>query len=82
VESVALALQRVFFRLQTSDRAVTTKELTKAFGWDVYETFLQQDVQVGFRMRISFLDRLKVGGVGSRGPLGVVVMQALCPKGR
>jgi ubiquitin carboxyl-terminal hydrolase 7 len=44
--SVALALQRVFFRLQTSDKAVSTRELTKAFGWDVYESFLQQDVQV------------------------------------
>lgn len=46
---MALALQRVFFRLQTNDKPVTTKELTKAFGWDVYESFLQQDVQVRAR---------------------------------
>jgi hypothetical protein len=45
-ESVALALQRVFFGLQTSPWTVSTKELTRALGWDVYESFLHQDVHV------------------------------------
>jgi hypothetical protein len=31
-ETLALALQRVFWRLQTSKTAVSTKELTRAFG--------------------------------------------------
>lgn len=31
-KSVALALQRVFYELQTSDCAVATKKLTKSFG--------------------------------------------------
>ncbi|CAM9255886.1 unnamed protein product, partial [Chrysoparadoxa australica] len=43
--SVALAMQRVFYRLQTSSSAVATQELTKSFGWDTHESFLQQDVQ-------------------------------------
>ena len=43
--SVALALQRVFFRLQTEGKAVSTKELTGAFGWNTHESNVQQDVQ-------------------------------------
>ena len=42
ITSMALALQRVFYRLQTSDRSVGTKELTKSFGWDAYDSFTQQ----------------------------------------
>lgn len=39
---MALALQRVFYRLQTSTKSVGTKELTKSFGWDTYDSFTQQ----------------------------------------
>lgn len=42
VTSMALALQRVFYRLQTSNKSVGTKELTKSFGWDTYDSFTQQ----------------------------------------
>lgn len=42
ITSMALALQRVFYRLQTSDKSVGTKELTKSFGWDAYDSFTQQ----------------------------------------
>ncbi|KAH0446021.1 hypothetical protein IEQ34_025144 [Dendrobium chrysotoxum] len=44
-ESVALALQRVFYLLQTSDQPVGTNELTKSFGWKSLDSFLQHDVQ-------------------------------------
>jgi len=44
-KSVALALQRVFYQLQTSDTPIGTTELTKSFGWDSYESFMQHDVQ-------------------------------------
>lgn len=44
-ESVALALQRVFYHLQTSDQSVGTTELTKSFGWKSLDSFLQHDVQ-------------------------------------
>ncbi|KAF8522231.1 hypothetical protein BU17DRAFT_87330 [Hysterangium stoloniferum] len=44
-ESVALALQRVFYHLQTSDAPVGTTELTKSFGWKSLDSFMQHDVQ-------------------------------------
>ncbi|KAI9003728.1 hypothetical protein BC832DRAFT_621755 [Gaertneriomyces semiglobifer] len=44
-KSVPLALQRVFFNLQNSDDAVGTTELTKSFGWDTLDSFMQHDVQ-------------------------------------
>ena len=45
-KSVGLALQRVFHDLQFCDKAVGTKKLTKSFGWDTLESFMQHDVQV------------------------------------
>ncbi|PIA18575.1 hypothetical protein COEREDRAFT_91001 [Coemansia reversa NRRL 1564] len=44
-KSVALALQRVFYNLQVSEETVDTTELTKSFGWDTVESFMQHDVQ-------------------------------------
>ncbi|KAL6614421.1 hypothetical protein ACP70R_036691 [Stipagrostis hirtigluma subsp. patula] len=43
--SIALALQSLFYKLQHSDNSVATKELTKSFGWDTYDSFMQHDVQ-------------------------------------
>ncbi|GBC24696.2 cysteine proteinase [Rhizophagus irregularis DAOM 181602=DAOM 197198] len=45
IKSVSLALQRVFYQLQTSNTPVGTTELTKSFGWDLKESFVQHDVQ-------------------------------------
>lgn len=44
-ESIGLALQRVFYQLQTTDDAVDTQKLTQSFGWDSFESFMQHDVQ-------------------------------------
>ncbi|KAJ9553775.1 hypothetical protein OSB04_017820 [Centaurea solstitialis] len=35
----------LFYKLQYSDTSVATKELTKSFGWDTYDSFMQHDVQ-------------------------------------
>ncbi|KAF0919160.1 hypothetical protein E2562_028458 [Oryza meyeriana var. granulata] len=43
--SIPLALQSLFCKLQHSDNSVSTKELTKSFGWDTVDSFLQHDVQ-------------------------------------
>ncbi|KAJ6869924.1 Peptidase C19 [Populus alba x Populus x berolinensis] len=43
--SIPLALQSLFFKLQYNDTSVATKELTKSFGWDTYDSFMQHDVQ-------------------------------------
>ena len=43
--SVPLALQRTFFDLQCSDRAVGTEKLTRSFGWTTWDSFMQHDAQ-------------------------------------
>ncbi|CAO3594348.1 unnamed protein product [Absidia cylindrospora] len=43
--SVALALQRCFYNLQYEESPIGTTELTKSFGWDSVEAFMQHDVQ-------------------------------------
>lgn len=45
VRSVPLAIQRVFYELQTSDKPVGTKKLTKSFGWETLDSFMQHDAQ-------------------------------------
>ncbi|KAF9301521.1 hypothetical protein BGZ74_006608 [Mortierella antarctica] len=44
-KSVALALQRVFYQLATSSNSVGTTELTRSFGWNSLDSFMQHDVQ-------------------------------------
>ncbi|EPS70293.1 hypothetical protein M569_04467, partial [Genlisea aurea] len=43
--SIPLALQSLFYKLQYHDTSVATKELTKSFGWDTSDSFMQHDVQ-------------------------------------
>jgi ubiquitin carboxyl-terminal hydrolase 7 len=43
--SSVLALQRLFYNLQFSNSAVSTTELTKSFGWNTIDSFMQHDVQ-------------------------------------
>ncbi|CAG8543069.1 24292_t:CDS:2, partial [Gigaspora rosea] len=43
-KSISLALQRVFYALQTSNTPVGTTELTKSFGWDSSDSYLPHDV--------------------------------------
>lgn len=54
--SVSLALQRVFYRLQMQNKAVSTKELTRSFGWSQIDSFMQHDVQELYRI---LCDRLE-----------------------
>ena len=44
-KNIPLALQSLFYKLQTSPTAVATKDLTKSFGWDTMDAFTQHDVQ-------------------------------------
>ncbi|CAI0392629.1 unnamed protein product [Linum tenue] len=43
--SFTSALQNLFFRLQAKTTRVSTKELTKSFGWKINDSFRQHDVQ-------------------------------------
>ncbi|KAA6398985.1 MAG: hypothetical protein EZS28_005484, partial [Streblomastix strix] len=42
---ISEALQRLFYDLQTSQDSVSTKELTRSFGWNSDDTFEKHDVQ-------------------------------------
>ncbi|XP_026420599.1 ubiquitin carboxyl-terminal hydrolase 12-like [Papaver somniferum] len=42
---IPLALQSLFYKLQCDKNSVSTKELTKSFGWNTQESFMQRDVQ-------------------------------------
>jgi len=55
-KSVALALQRVFYELQTCDKPVGTKKLTRSFGWETLDSFMQHDVQEFLRVLLDKLE--------------------------
>lgn len=55
-ENSAYGLQRLFYQLQTSQSAVSTNELTLAFGWESRQIFEQQDVQEFSRI---LMDRME-----------------------
>src|SRR5260370_28030573 len=56
INSISLALQRVFYHLQTSLQAVSTKQLTTSFGWDTADSFMQHDVQEFSRVLMDSLE--------------------------
>jgi len=55
-KSVGLALQRVFYELQFLDKPVGTKKLTKSFGWETLDSFMQHDVQEFLRVLLDKLE--------------------------
>ena len=55
------ALQRLFYQLQTNMSAVSTHELTGAFGWDSKQIFEQQDVQELSRVLMERLEEKMKG---------------------
>ena len=67
-ESIPLALQRIFYKLQYSDTSVSTKQLTKSFGWDTYDTFMQHDVQELNRVLVDKLEE-KMKGTSVEGTM-------------
>nr|AAF01440.1 ubiquitin carboxyl-terminal hydrolase [Schizosaccharomyces pombe] len=44
-DSVAYALQRVFYNLEKQREPVSTTELTRSFGWNSFDSFMQHDIQ-------------------------------------
>ncbi|CAI9094723.1 OLC1v1030510C1 [Oldenlandia corymbosa var. corymbosa] len=43
--SIPLALKTLFYKLQYTETSVATRDLTKSFGWETHDSFMQQDVQ-------------------------------------
>jgi ubiquitin carboxyl-terminal hydrolase 7 len=54
--SIPLALQSLFYKVQFAENAVATKDLTRSFGWDAYDSFMQHDVQELNRVLCEKLD--------------------------
>eukprot|EP01063_Lacrimia_lanifica_P002858 TRINITY_DN11546_c0_g2_i1.p1 TRINITY_DN11546_c0_g2~~TRINITY_DN11546_c0_g2_i1.p1 ORF type:complete len:1397 (+),score=440.08 TRINITY_DN11546_c0_g2_i1:166-4356(+) len=52
---IPLALQMLFHALETSSGAVSTRDLTAAFGWGAMETAAQQDVTEFFTLLLDSL---------------------------
>lgn len=61
--SMALALQSLFYKLQFGETSVSTKELTKSFGWDPLDGFMQHDVQELNRVLAEKLEEKMKGTV-------------------
>eukprot|EP00955_Chlamydomonas_euryale_P015132 162175-Chlamydomonas_euryale.AAC.1 len=62
-KSLPLALQSLFYMLRVSKSAVSTKDLTKSFGWGTYDAFMQHDVQELNRVLCERLEeKMKVWG--------------------
>jgi ubiquitin carboxyl-terminal hydrolase 7 len=60
--SLPLALQSLFYKLQYSRTPVSTKDLTKSFGWSTMDAFMQHDVQELNRVLCEKLEeKMKVG---------------------
>ena len=59
--STTLALQSVFRNLQCAKDNVTTKDLTRAFGWTSQEAFTQQDVQEMMRVLLDKMEEKMKG---------------------
>jgi ubiquitin carboxyl-terminal hydrolase 7 len=55
-ESIPLALQRIFYQLQTSSLPPRTNELTASFGWGMSDSFQQHDVQEFSRVLLDDLE--------------------------
>lgn len=67
-KSLPLALQSLFYRLQYSRTPVSTKDLTKSFGWSTVDAFMQHDVQELNRVLCEKLEeKMKVREEGSGG---------------
>ncbi|EPX73668.1 ubiquitin carboxy terminal hydrolase Ubp22 [Schizosaccharomyces octosporus yFS286] len=58
---IAYALQRCFYNLQFMNEPVPTTDLTKSFGWDSLDSFMQHDVQEFNRVLQDNLERSMEG---------------------
>lgn len=76
-KSVALALQRVFNDLQFCDKPVGTKKLTKSFGWETLDSFMQHDVQEFLRVLLDKLES-KMKGTSIEGTIPRLFEGKMC----
>jgi ubiquitin carboxyl-terminal hydrolase 7 len=60
-KSIPLNIQRLFYRMQFSENAVSTKALTVSFGWTDRQTVIQHDTQEFCRILIDRLSAIMQG---------------------
>lgn len=60
-ENICLNLQRLFGEMQLSDSPCSTKSLTKSFGWNDSDIFIQHDVQEFCRVLLDNLEEKMKG---------------------
>lgn len=73
-KNIPLALQSLFYKVQYSDSSVSTKDLTRSFGWDANESFMQHDVQELNRVLCEKLEeKMKVCACGEQRAGGSLV---------
>lgn len=72
-QSIPFALQKLFYQLLTCPFPPSTNELTKSFGWDTYESFLQRDVQE-FSRKLQESLETKMKGTQVEGILDKIFM--------
>ena len=62
-DSIPLALQRLFFRLESGISPVETTELTASFGWSEHDSFVQHDIHELTRILLDNLEsKMKAHG--------------------
>ncbi|CAG8648753.1 26668_t:CDS:2 [Gigaspora margarita] len=57
VESISLALQKLFYQMQTSDKLVETTEFFKSMGYYMYGSFIQHDAQKFNKELLNILEK-------------------------
>lgn len=57
IESVSLALQKIFYQMQTSDKSVETTEFFKSMGYYSYGSFIQHDAQKFNKELLNILEK-------------------------
>ncbi|KAK4440537.1 Ubiquitin carboxyl-terminal hydrolase 12 [Sesamum alatum] len=61
--STPMALQSLFYKLEHNENSVGTKDLTRSFGWETCDAFLQHDVQELNRVLCENLEEKMKGTV-------------------
>ena len=64
--SIPLNMQALFYEMQTGSKACSTRKLTKSFGWDAGQAFVQHDIQEFLRVLASNIEEKLKGGENSK----------------
>lgn len=76
-----VTMDAVLLQLQFGDASVSTKDLTKSFGWDTMEGFMQHDVQELNRVLCDNLEeKMKVSCLANTLPILLSKTGSMIPR--